>query len=145
MEKEMNNRKEMNNMKEMNEIKENINLDLDITYSNDDDYKRGLIKVFNIKIDNLENLECIDIDNDDIFKVISKKITLLKNKIERNPQIITLCMLSAKMMLSEDLEIGLLLLHSYHSFELFYQLYCHLLKTNEIKSDVYEKLLEKIK
>ena len=135
--------KEMNNRKEINELKENINIDLDITYSNDDDYKKGLIKVFNI--DNIEKLEYVDIDNDDIFKVISKKITLLKNKIERNPQIITLCMLSAKMMLTEDLEIGLLLLHSYDSFELFYQLYCHLFKTNEIKSDVYEKLLEKIK
>jgi len=133
--------KEMNTInKDITEIKENINLDLDINYTNDDEYKQCLIQVFNVKIQNI-----MMIDDDDTFQVMVNKLNLLKNKLERKEEIIKLCNLSAKMLLIEDLEVGLMILHSYDYFELFYQLYCHLLKTNEIKTDVYEKLLEKIK
>ena len=128
----------------MTEITENINLDLDINYTNDDEYKQCLIKVFNVNKSNLIMIDSED-DPNDTFMVMVNKLTLLKNKLERNQEIIKLCNLSAKMLLVEDLEIGLMILHSYDYFELFYQLYCHLLKTNEIKKDVYEKLLEKIK
>tara|TARA_B110000967_G_C18825759_1_gene531282 strand:+ start:372 stop:791 length:420 start_codon:yes stop_codon:yes gene_type:complete len=128
----------------MTEITENINLDLDINYTNDDEYKQCLIKVFNVNKSNLIMIDSED-DPNDTFMVMVNKITLLKKNLERNQEIIKLSNLSAKMLLVEDLEIGLMILHSYDYFELFYQLYCHLLKTNEIKKDVYEKLLEKIK
>jgi hypothetical protein len=130
--------------KDITEITENINLDLDINYTNDDEYKQCLIKVFNVNKSNLIMIDSED-DPNDTFMVMVNKLTLLKNKLERNQEIIKLCNLSAKMLLVEDLEIGLMILHSYDYFELFYRLYCHLLKTNEIKIDVYEKLLEKIK
>lgn len=137
--------KEMNTINDhMTEITENINLDLDINYTNDDEYKQCLIKVFNVNKSNLIMIDDVD-DPNDTFMVMANKLTLLKNKLERNQEIINLCNLSAKMLLVEDLEIGLMILHSYDYFELFYQLYCHLLKTNEIKKDVYEKLLDKIK
>ena len=130
--------------KDITEITENINLDLDINYTNDDEYKQCLIKVFNVNKSNLIMIDSED-DPNDTFMVMVNKITLLKKNLERNQEIIKLSNLSAKMLLVEDLEIGLMILHSYDYFELFYQLYCHLLKTNEIKKDVYEKLLEKIK
>ena len=134
--------KETNNSKEMNEIKENINLNLDIKYINDDEYKECLLKVYNIK---LKKKDIKKLDDDDMFKIIVEKIKMLKNKLERNNEIVILCNLSAKVMLSEDLEIGLLILHSYDYFELFYQLYSHFYKTEEINSEVYAKLLEKLK
>ena len=120
---------------------ENINLDLDINYTNDDEYKKCLVDVYNI-----ENIDIYNIDaNDSIFNVMVDKIKIIKEKIERKEEIIKLCTLSAKMMITEDLEVGILILHSYDYFPLFYKLYCHLLKTGEIDNEVYEKLLEKIK
>lgn len=113
-----------------------INLNLDVKYENDDEYQECLKQVFNIKKDD---------DDDNMFSQMSDKIVVLKDKMKHLKEIINLCNLSAKMLLSDELEIGFLLLHSYDYFELFYKLYCHYFKTNEIDKTIYEKLLEKIK
>ena len=116
---------------------ENINLNLEVKYDNDDEYQECLKQVYNIKA---------EIDNEDeMFSYMSNRIVILKDKMKHLKEIVHLCNLSAKMLLSEELEIGFLLLHSYDYFELFYKLYCHYFKTNEIDKTIYEKLLEKIK
>jgi hypothetical protein len=116
---------------------ENINLNLEVKYENDDEYQECLKKVYNIK-DEIDN-------DDDMFTYMSNRIVILKDKMKHLEKVVNLCNLSAKMLLSEELEIGFLLLHSYDYFELFYKLYCHYFKTNKIDNAIYEKLLEKIK
>ncbi len=116
---------------------ENVNLNLDIKYENDDEYQECLKKVYNINIEKD--------DDDEMFNHMSNRIVILKDKMKHLNEIVHLCNLTAKMLLSEELEIGFLLLHSYDYFELFYKLYCHYFNTNEINSTIYEKLLEKIK
>ena len=113
---------------------EDINLNLNINYSDDTEYQECIINVY--KIDETEK---------DIFDGITKKIDILKDKLKDIEEVKQLCNLAGKMMLSEDLEIGLLILHSYDYFDLFYKLYCHYFKTNTIDKTIYEKLLEKIK
>lgn len=114
---------------------ENINFNLEITYDNDDEYQECLKQVYNINTDN----------DDEMFTYMSNRIVILKDKMKHLEEIVHLCNLSAKMLLSEELEIGFLLLHSYDYFELFYKLYCNYFKTNEIDKTIYEKLLEKLK
>lgn len=116
---------------------ENINLNLEIKYENDDEYQNCLKKVY--------NFDCESNDDEQMFQHMSKRIIILKEKLGNLKEVIYLCNLSAKVLLSEDLEIGFLLLHSYDYFELFYKLYCHYFNTNEIDNTIYEKLLEKIK
>ena len=89
---------------------ENINLNLEITYENDDEYQECLKQVYNIKAEK---------DNEDkMFSHMSNRIVILKDKMKHLKEIVHLCNLSAKMLLSEELEIGFLLLHSYDYFEL---------------------------
>ena len=116
---------------------ENINLDLDIHYENDEEYQHCLKKVYNI--------DDIDMNSEKMFEIMTERIVLLKEKLGKIEEISNLCNHSAKVMLTEEQEIGFLLLHSYHSFELFYKLYCHYFSKNEIDKDIYEKLLEKLK
>jgi len=116
-------------------IMENIDLNLNIQYTNDDEYQASLKKVFKIPID----------DNIDMFDIMVKKIEFLKEKLININEIENLCNLTAKMMISDNLEIGLLLLHSYDYFDLFYELYCDYFKNEKINQLLYEKLLEKIK
>ena len=114
---------------------ENIDLNLNIQYTNDDEYQASLKKVYKISMD----------DNIDMFNIIVKKIEFLKEKLININEIENLCNLTAKMMISDNLEIGLLLLHSYDYFDLFYELYCDYFKNEKINQLLYEKLLEKIK
>ena len=114
---------------------EDINLDLEVKYENDDEYQECLKQVYNINTDN----------DDEMFTYMSSRIVILKDKMKHLEKVVHLCNLSAKMLLSEELEIGFFLLHSYEYFELFYKLYCHYFKTNEIDKTIYEKLLEKLK
>lgn len=116
-------------------IMENIDLNLSIQYTNDDEYQASLKKVYKIPID----------DNIDMFDIMVKKIEFLKEKLININEIENLCNLTAKMMISDNLEIGLLLLHSYDYFDLFYELYCDYFKNEKINQLLYEKLLEKIK
>ena len=120
-------------------IMENIDLNLNIQYTNDDEYQASLKKVYKISID--DNID----DNIDIFDIMVKKIEFLKEKLININEIENLCNLTAKMMISDNLEIGLLLLHSYDYFDLFYELYCDYFKNEKINQLLYEKLLEKIK
>lgn len=116
---------------------ENINLNLEIHYENDVEYQNSLKKVYNI--------EDIDMNSEKMFEIMTKRIELLKEKLGKIEEISNLCNHSAKAMLTEEQDIGFLLLHSYDSFELFYKLYCHYFSKNEIDKDIYEKLLEKLK
>lgn len=113
---------------------EDINLNLNIHYTDDTEYQECIINVYNINE-----------KEKDIFNAITKKIEILKDKLKDIEEIQNLCNLAAKMMLSEELEIGILILHSYDYFDLFYKLYCHYFKTSTIDKTIYEKLLEKIK
>lgn len=116
---------------------ENINLDLNISYETDEEYQNSLKQVYNIDMK--------EEDENTIFENMTNGINILSKELKDVKEVIDLCNLTAKMMLSEDLEIGLFILHSYDYFKLFYPLYCEYLKKHHINMEIYEKLLEKIK
>ena len=94
---------------------ENINLNLNKIR------KRRRIRLFK----KVYNFDCENNDDEQMFQHMSNRIITLKERLGNLNEVVYLCNLSAKVLLSEDLEIGFLLLHSYDYFELFYKLYCH--------------------
>ena len=81
------------------------NFDLDVNYDTDDEYREQLLKVFGF-----------DCYND---KIIEIQKTIF-NDIKENKSLTDLLSKASNSVLSEDLEIGLVLLFSYSYFKIFH-------------------------
>lgn len=120
---------------------ENYNTNLNVNYNTIDDselsdfhYKNQLLNAFKMS------------DNDE-FDVITQRVTELynciKDKLNKNSHIVTLLQKSASRILSEDLEMGFMLLFSYDTFYIMHKLILQLLH-DEIDINILQEFNNKI-
>lgn len=102
------------------------NFDLDVNYDTDDEYREQLLKVF--------GFDCYD------DKIIEIQKTIF-NDIKENKSLNDLLTKASNSVLSEDLEIGLVLLFSYSYFKSFH----YILKKFKTCNEVLEEDIDKLK
>lgn len=102
------------------------NFDLDISYDTDDEYREQLLKAF--------GLDCYD------DKIIEIQKTIFDD-IRKNKSLTDLLTKASHSILSEDLEMGLVLLFSYSYFKDFH----NILKKFKTNIEVLEGDIDKLK
>lgn len=122
----------------------NYNTNYEITYDkhmNDDPdiadlyYRRDLLEIFGL-------------DEDSDFDLLSDRVNLVYKKMEEyieiTPSFKEILEKAAGKLLSEDIELGFMILHSYDTLYLMHQLNSEFLNTNQINNTLLESIKEKI-
>ena len=122
----------------------NYNINYEITYDkhmNDEPdtadlyYRKDLLEIFGL-------------DEDSDFDLLSDRVNLvykkMKEYIERTPSFKEILEKAAGKLLSEDIELGFMILHSYDTLYLMHQLNSEFLNTNQINNTLLENIKEKI-
>ena len=118
----------------------------DITYDLDDVtgfediaeiiYQAELLRVFNI--------DPVDKSLDDSNEAIKLEITILYNLISSQQKMIECMKTAASLMISDDLELGLMILYSFDYFFLTHKCVCDFLETGEISEKNMNNLFNEV-
>jgi hypothetical protein len=100
--------------------------DLIVEYSNDEEYREMVKKVCSIEA--TEDDEYIDFDCHEIQRTLD----FIYSKTKRHPLFKCLYQKAAALFLSEDENIGVVVMFAYDYFVLFHQMFCHFLLSGEL-------------
>ena len=99
-------------------------------------YQAELLRVFNI--------DTIDKNLDDNNEEIKQEITILYNLLLSEPRMVECMKTTASFMLSDDLELGLMILYSYDYFFLTHKCVCDFLETEKISEHNMDALFNEV-
>jgi len=108
-------------------------------YDSDDLYRKELLMLFNYTNDELENI--------DIFKLMSSKVESLYKHLENTEyinEINNMCKLSCARLMSDDNIMGLIMLFTYDTFYLVHQLFSELFTKNTFNRSIYNNIVSKL-
>jgi hypothetical protein len=100
--------------------------DLIVEYSTDEEYREMVKKVCSIEA--TEDDEYIDFDCHEIQRTLD----FIYGKTKRHPLFKCLYQKAAALFLSEDENIGVVVMFAYDYFVLFHQMFCHFLLSGEL-------------
>jgi len=113
---------------------------IEITYSDDDEYRTCMRRVFGMSIS--KNQEDDDFIYDD--KTISDGLDYIYSQTKDIPEFRDLYLVGAAKMLSTEMEIGMAIAFSYDYFDLFHVCLADFMRDGIINKENYTKLHKKI-
>jgi hypothetical protein len=111
---------------------------LEITYSDDEEYRSCLCRVFGMSVSKTDD----DFIYDD--KTVSAGLDYIFEQTKEIPEFRDLYLVGAAKMLSTELEIGMAIAFSYDYFDLFHVCLADFIRDGVVNKDNYTKLHKKI-